>query len=70
MADDIDQGQALDARYRAEAIADAVAGARLAAAMPGLAACCDCGDPIGAKRLKAQPSARRCIECQSALEDS
>jgi RNA polymerase-binding protein DksA len=30
--------------------------------------CENCGKPIGVKRLEAMPSARYCIDCQSALE--
>ena len=31
--------------------------------------CEDCGNAIGLARLKANPSARLCVHCQSALED-
>lgn len=31
--------------------------------------CEECGDDIGVARLKANPSARLCVACQSALED-
>lgn len=31
--------------------------------------CEECGDEIGVARLKANPSARLCVSCQSALED-
>ncbi|ADU64085.1 MAG: TraR/DksA family transcriptional regulator [Pseudodesulfovibrio sp.] len=31
--------------------------------------CDECGDPIGLARLKANPSARLCIVCQSAAEE-
>lgn len=31
--------------------------------------CEECGDDIGVARLKANPSARLCVHCQSALED-
>jgi hypothetical protein len=30
--------------------------------------CADCGDRISAARLKALPSATRCVSCQRALE--
>ncbi len=30
--------------------------------------CIDCGDPIGANRLEAYPTARRCLTCQRAYE--
>lgn len=31
--------------------------------------CEECGEDIGIARLKANPSARLCVSCQSALED-
>ena len=30
--------------------------------------CADCGEPIGAPRLQAQPAALRCLACQAAAE--
>jgi len=30
--------------------------------------CVDCGDDVGAKRLDAEPTAKRCIRCQSHYE--
>ena len=30
--------------------------------------CVDCGEPIAPARLKAYPTAKRCIKCQSAFE--
>lgn len=30
--------------------------------------CSDCGEPIGANRLKANPMAQRCLECQTRNE--
>lgn len=30
--------------------------------------CTDCGRDIGIERLRAQPTARRCIECQTVYE--
>ena len=30
--------------------------------------CIDCGDPIGAKRKQALPSATRCVNCQKEYE--
>ncbi len=32
--------------------------------------CIDCGQPIALERLKAQPTAQRCIACQAAWEKS
>lgn len=31
--------------------------------------CDECGEEIGVARLKANPSARLCVRCQSAVED-
>ncbi|EGB15697.1 transcriptional regulator, TraR/DksA family [Pseudodesulfovibrio mercurii] len=31
--------------------------------------CEECGEEIGVARLKANPSARLCVHCQSAMED-
>jgi RNA polymerase-binding transcription factor DksA len=30
--------------------------------------CIECGEPVGAERLKALPRTRRCIECASDAE--
>jgi phage/conjugal plasmid C-4 type zinc finger TraR family protein len=35
---------------------------------PGEIDCIDCGQPIGAKRRNAMPSAKRCIGCQAKFE--
>ncbi|ESP62817.1 hypothetical protein SMITH_198 [Smithella sp. ME-1] len=32
--------------------------------------CIKCGEPIPKKRLKANPAARRCVECQTLAERS
>jgi len=32
--------------------------------------CIDCGEPIGYERLKAYPTAPRCIQCQQIIESS
>ncbi|OKP69615.1 molecular chaperone DnaK [Ensifer adhaerens] len=45
-----------------------IAAARLALSKPGRQACDDCGQPIGAARIRVLPSARRCIECQTRSE--
>jgi DnaK suppressor protein len=31
--------------------------------------CADCGEPIPAKRLKANPRATRCVTCQTLAEN-
>ena len=49
-------------RYAAELAEIAAARERLAGDMLGL--CVDCGEPIGAARLQAQPTAGRCSDCQ------
>ncbi|HEX8012909.1 MAG TPA: TraR/DksA family transcriptional regulator [Casimicrobiaceae bacterium] len=53
-------------RYTAELAEIAVARERLADNVYGL--CTDCGEPIGAARLDAQPTARRCADCQWRYE--
>jgi RNA polymerase-binding transcription factor DksA len=49
-------------RYTAELAEIAAARERLASDALGL--CVDCGEPIGAARLQAQPTAGRCADCQ------
>ena len=34
----------------------------------GNGVCCDCGELIDARRLRALPSAIRCLPCQGRLE--
>ncbi len=34
----------------------------------GVRVCLDCFDPLGKKRLKANPDAVRCVECQELKE--
>lgn len=34
----------------------------------GTVDCIDCGEPIGAARKQAQPTACRCIDCQTLWE--
>jgi DnaK suppressor protein len=47
------------ARARLAEIDDALA----RAAGGGYGLCVDCGEPIGAERLAARPSANRCVHC-------
>jgi len=49
-------------RYRAEL--EDIAAARDRAASGAIGRCVDCGEPIGVARLQAQPTARRCADCQ------
>jgi len=41
---------------------------RIAAGNYGI--CADCGQPIGAARLKAEPASTRCLSCQQALDSA
>ena len=45
-----------------------VASIRSAFVLAGDDTCQDCGDPIGAERRAALPSATRCVECQGGHE--
>lgn len=36
---------------------------------PGFGVCEECGDPIGLARLKANPQALFCIDCQANMEE-
>ena len=49
-------------RYRQELEQIAAVRERLAGGVFGV--CVDCGEPIGAARLQAQPTAVRCTDCQ------
>lgn len=46
----------------------AIAGIRATLQGEGDEDCEDCGEPIGARRRAALPSATRCIGCQSTFE--
>lgn len=61
-----DLAQALQERETAELLALDAALARLEAGTFG--ECQDCGEPIAPARLKATPTALRCIGCQSTFE--
>lgn len=41
---------------------------RALSAEDGDGVCCGCGAPIEPARLTALPGARRCVECQTAVE--
>jgi RNA polymerase-binding protein DksA len=49
-------------RYTQELVRIAAVRERLASGVFGI--CVDCGEPIGAARLQAQPTAMRCTDCQ------
>lgn len=58
------------AAERSEQERDAgIADARIALSQPGSANCHNCGEPISEGRRRAVPSARRCIKCQTILEN-
>lgn len=46
----------------------ALAAARLRIESGNYGTCADCGEPIGTDRLRANPVALRCAECQTARE--
>ncbi|WP_244851489.1 TraR/DksA family transcriptional regulator [Caballeronia sp. SL2Y3] len=64
LAAEIDR--AVNASEAAELEAIAVAHVRLANGRYGF--CANCGEPIGYERLLAQPTAMRCIRCQTRHE--
>jgi len=64
----IDMGHALIQRHLAELREIEVARGRLAAGT--IDECEDCGEPIGYKRLMANPVAVRCIGCQGRFESN
>lgn len=48
----------------------AIAEIRESLARPGSQYCMSCGDEIEPKRRAAMPSARRCADCQSRIEQA
>lgn len=66
MTDEIDQAQGVEELIRGEAITRA-RGRQLScdALEPN---CLGCGEEIDEERRRANPKARRCLECQSAVE--
>lgn len=65
MSDEVDQAQVVEERERQAALAVVL---RAASAEEGDGFCSGCGDAIDPDRLKAQPRAKRCVECQTARE--
>ncbi|MGL4573366.1 MAG: TraR/DksA family transcriptional regulator [Burkholderiaceae bacterium] len=65
--------QTLNDTARAQALHDEHGLAAVDAALARLPTdafglCATCGNPIGAARLLAQPTAQRCVACQTAVE--
>lgn len=65
MADEIDRAQAYDQFYRDLALASH----RYEPASAGVDTCEDCGEEIPEARRRAMPGCRRCIDCQTTLEN-
>lgn len=64
MADEADEAQG-----KAEAeVSRGIAAARARTGVNGSKTCIDCALPIAPARRKANPSAKRCIDCQEAFE--
>ena len=66
--DSTDHAQDLEQRERAAAIKAATSHSDADA--PGREDCAGCGDPIAPARRLANPSATRCITCQTVFEGS
>lgn len=71
MMDEIDLAQENDEFYRQQALREHYRRANIGDALPQDAAnilCLDCGEEIGAARMKANPAAVRCVDCQEKIE--
>ncbi|MFA6290216.1 MAG: TraR/DksA family transcriptional regulator [Victivallales bacterium] len=72
MSDIIDQAQENDELFRRVSLEKHFARHTPGSAASGNAVkiidCADCNEPIPAKRLKANPQATRCVECQTLAE--
>lgn len=73
MADDIDRAQKYDELYRDQALTAHFNRLRAGAGLQPInfgktIECVDCGEPIAPKRLQANPSAIRCIACETQYE--
>jgi DnaK suppressor protein len=72
--DVFDQAQANDELFRDAALKEHLAEVKRAASIVKRKlvhagrSCLDCGKPIPAKRLKANPAAIRCVPCQTKYE--
>lgn len=62
---DFDKADELAQREREKGIEDA----KKTLVNVGTDECIDCCEPIGSKRKKALPSARRCMACQNVIEN-
>lgn len=71
MSDQIDEAQEIEQRDNASALVrqqEAAASTEQPFEIQGRRVCLDCFEPIPKKRLKANPNAVRCTECQTDHE--
>lgn len=66
MPDDFDRAQEINDQFLDDALAEQQ---RRLPRGKSLTECEDCGEPIPEARRKAAPGCRRCIECQTILEN-
>lgn len=67
--DIVDRAQEREAEFQAQALAAAIHRPREAPhTVDGVRVCRDCEDPLGRQRLKANPDAVRCMDCQKWYE--
>lgn len=66
MSDPADQAQVWEERHRRDALA--AQKQRAGADTPGDGDCETCGEPIPPARLRAVPTARCCVHCQSIAD--
>lgn len=71
MADDLDRAQNLEELEREQSLgrqARAAVSHETPFEIEGQRVCLDCFEPLSRKRLKANPQAVRCVECQGVHE--
>jgi RNA polymerase-binding transcription factor DksA len=66
VADEVDRAQDAEELFRALSLAALKLGLTREPASPNPGRCVDCAEKIEAKRLKLNPEALLCIECQRA----
>lgn len=71
MSDDLDRAQGLEELEREQSLAhqaQAAAQHETPFEIEGRRVCLECFEPLAKKRLKANPQAVRCVECQELHE--
>lgn len=69
MTDIVDRAQEREAEFQAQALAAVVHRPHETPHIEhGVRLCLDCDDPLGRQRLKANPDAVRCLDCQTLHE--